>query len=188
MMTTAGSADVAPGVPAPRGRRVELVDVLSAAVGAAGVALAFLVGRDGSAGWQVVRVGAVVAVATAALLALRRAPALVRGLTCFVVGVAATVAGAGVGLPYLHKVGWSSVTAAGVVALAAGGCLLGSGAAITARHTRRWWRLLVPSAAPRRGRSADRGRRDVDGRRRSDERRVIAFLAETVGVAPATSS
>jgi len=72
MTTATSSPDLAAGRAARR-RRTEPVHVLSAAVGAASVAMAYLVGRDGSAGWQVVRVGAVVAVAIAALLALRRA-------------------------------------------------------------------------------------------------------------------
>jgi hypothetical protein len=59
-MTTATSPpDLAAGRAAPHRRRTEPVHVLSATVGAAGIAMAYLVGRDGSTAWQLARVGAV---------------------------------------------------------------------------------------------------------------------------------
>jgi dienelactone hydrolase len=129
-----------PGRP---GRGFPHRDLLSAAVGVVAVAVAFLVGRDGSPVWQAVRVVVTVAVASAAVYAVRRAPHWLRGLTAFIIGTAATAVGAGIGLPHLGKVGWSPVTAAGLLALAAGAVLLASGAATIVRCARRWWRLLA---------------------------------------------
>lgn len=77
---------------------------------------------------------------------IRTGAAWVYGLTSFVVGVAATAAGAGTGLPHLGKAGWSAVTLAGLTALGAGVVLLVAGAGTTVHRTHRWWRLLVAPA------------------------------------------
>jgi pimeloyl-ACP methyl ester carboxylesterase len=121
-------------------------DLLSAAVAVVAVALGFLVGRDGSPAWQVVRVLVVAALASVSAYAFRRAPRRARGPLAFVLGVVATAAGAGIGLPHLSKAGWSPVTAAGLVTLAAGAVLLVTGTAMIARQTPRWWRLPALAA------------------------------------------
>jgi hypothetical protein len=137
----------AAAAPSPRqARRGRVRGVLAAVVAVAAVAVGFLVGRDGSPTWQVTRVLAVAALACAAVYAVRRAPRWVYGLIAVVVGIVATAVGAGIGLPHLSKVGWSPVTAAGLVTLAAGGVLLVAGAATIGRGTRRWWRPPVLAA------------------------------------------
>ncbi len=66
----------------------------------AGVAVAFLVGRDGSSIWQAGRVVATAVIAAAALHGVGWQPRWVRGLVAFSVGVVATAMGVGIGLPH----------------------------------------------------------------------------------------
>lgn len=117
-----------------------------AAVVAAGCADGVLVGRDGSPGWQALRVLGVAVVAVAAAYALTRPHALVRGAVAFPAGIIATAAGCGVALPHLTNAGWSVAAAAGLLSAAGGLVLAGTGATWCVRATRRWWRLLVVPA------------------------------------------
>ena len=92
--------------------------VTLAAVWTAGVALAFVVVRDGSFGWQLARVLAV-AVGT---LWVHRSVSGRSGRTWSVMamGLVALVVGAGIGLPHAVKSGFTLASAAGTCALASG--------------------------------------------------------------------
>ena len=106
-----------------------VVDVVPAAVSRhrgvaattaiAGVALAVLAGRDGTVGWQMVRV-AVVAVLTFAVLAVEvRSGDRGCGRVCVAVGVVTFAIGVGF-LPYAVKEGLSLEGVAGTIAVVAG--------------------------------------------------------------------
>ena len=143
-MNVATSATESGGTKADRTDRSPLiVTVLSAMVVAAGAAVAFLVGRDGSPGWQVVRVAVILTVTVAAAYLIRRGSPMVRGVTAFSLGLPSIVAGAGIAIPHLGKSGWSLVVVAGVVALVTGTTLAGYGAVRTVRSTPGWWRLAT---------------------------------------------
>jgi uncharacterized protein len=146
MTVRVGSREAVASSPGRGVRRIRIRDLLSVAVGSAGVAIGFLAGRDGSPVWQAVRVVVIVAVTAAAVYPIRRASAWLCGLVAFFAGIAATATGAGVGLPHFGKVGWSAVTLAGLAAFGAGVVLLIAGAGMVVRRTRRWWRLLVAPA------------------------------------------
>ena len=146
MTVRVGSREAVASSPGRGVRWIRIRDLLSVAVGSAGVAIGFLAGRDGSPVWQAVRVVVIVAVTAAAVYSIRRASAWLCGLVAFFAGVAATATGAGVGLPHFGKVGWSAVTLAGLAAFGAGVVLLIVGAGMIVRRTRRWWRLLVAPA------------------------------------------
>jgi pimeloyl-ACP methyl ester carboxylesterase len=106
-----GSSPVAPNGTSALPRPVAAASI------AGGASLAFLVVRDGSPFWQVVRLVAAVAAAVAVRLALTR-----RWATplCFLAGVVGVAAGAGIGGPHLAKAGLHPATVAGLVLLGAG--------------------------------------------------------------------
>jgi hypothetical protein len=88
----------------------------------AGAALAFLLGRDGSPGWQLVRV---LGVAAWTVWVHRTVTGRSdRGWTVLVMGLFALVAGAGIGVPHVVKVGITMTSIAGMCALVAGLCLV----------------------------------------------------------------
>jgi uncharacterized protein len=135
----------------PRGGRRVMLDVARAGPGtqrraprrggipaatiAAGAALAVLVGHDGTASWQIVRV-VVVALATAAVLAAERQLGdRGCGRLAAAVGVPAMAVGAGF-LPYAVKDGASLVAAAGLVELVAGAVLAAAGTVLGTRGRR----------------------------------------------------
>ncbi|MGZ5398379.1 MAG: alpha/beta hydrolase [Nocardioides sp.] len=67
------------------------------------------------------------------------------GMIAFGVGMAATAAGAGIGIRHLLKTGLTLGTVTGLTLLACGLALLGYAAAVAWRTMRGWWRLtLVP--------------------------------------------
>ena len=114
---------------------------------ASGVGLAFIVGRDGSPGWQLLRV-TLVGVATVSVLAAlarlsRRGPAAL----AFITGVLLIPIGFGITVPHLNKVGLESITLAGMLVLAGGLTLLISGGVTLVRLTRSWWMRLPAAAA-----------------------------------------
>lgn len=112
-----------------------------------GASTAVLVGRDGAPGWQVARVAVTAALTWAALLAVTRGRVLVRGAVGLGVGILGTAVGAGIAVPHTAAVGWSVVTAAGAVCLAAGLVLLVGGAVTTIRSVPSWWGrvLAIPA-------------------------------------------
>jgi pimeloyl-ACP methyl ester carboxylesterase len=111
-------------------------------VAVAGIAVAYIVGRDGSAGWQVARVALTIGLTVATVqLVRRRTPA--RALVLLAVGLPLTAIGVGIGGPHLAKVGVSATTIAGLVALVAGLVLAASGAVAVVRAVRSWRRVAV---------------------------------------------
>ncbi|KUL23539.1 alpha/beta hydrolase [Actinoplanes awajinensis] len=130
----------------PADRSHLVVDVLTAAAGAAGAGAAFLVGADGSAAWRVVRVAAVLVVTALAMYVIRRGPPVLRAVTTFVLGLAGVAAGAGIAVPHLSKAGWSPAAVAGLVLLTAGLLLFGYGAVGTVWSSPGWSRLATGPA------------------------------------------
>src|SRR5688572_26328933 len=92
MTAVAGSRRSAEALRAQSRNQSRMPSLLSAAIAVAGLGMGFLVARDGSPAWQIGRTVAVVSLASAALYAVRRGSARLRGLTAFVVGVVATAA------------------------------------------------------------------------------------------------
>jgi fermentation-respiration switch protein FrsA (DUF1100 family) len=112
-------------------------------VAATGTAMAFIVARDGSAPWQLVRLAGVAGLTAAMIVALRRR-------TCppsvtVIAGLLAVAVGAGIAVPHLAKTGLSPFAAAGVVALVGGLGLLVVGAAELVRRRHRWGRVVLAS-------------------------------------------
>lgn len=107
---------------------------------AAGAAIGFLTGRDGSPPWQAGRVAVIVLLTVVAVAVIRRAGPVARAAVAIGVGLPVAAAGAGIGLPHLGKDGLSWVTVAGLAALTAGAALLGYGSVWLVRGSRGWWR------------------------------------------------
>jgi pimeloyl-ACP methyl ester carboxylesterase len=101
----------------------------------------YLVGRDGSPGWQVVRVLVVAAVTALTVLLLRATTGLRRAAVTFVAGLVTVPVGIGIGAGHLVKAGPADVTVAGTLALAAGLTLLVAGAAGLVAGVRGWRRV-----------------------------------------------
>jgi len=114
---------------------------------AEGVALAVLVGLDGSAAGQAVRVLVVVVVTAGAVWFTRRAGRAGRGAMVLLVGIAGTAVGAGTAGGHLAKAGLDAAAVAAAVVLVAGVMLLIWGAATLVRATPGWWRLLAIPAS-----------------------------------------
>ncbi|HEY5151223.1 MAG TPA: hypothetical protein VIJ23_15675, partial [Mycobacterium sp.] len=108
-----------------------------------GGSMAVLVGRDGAVGWQITRVAVTAGLTWAAVLAVTHGRVLVRGAAGLGVGILGTAVGAGIAVPHAAAVGWSAVTAAGAVCLAAGLVLLVGGAVTTIRAVPSWWGRVV---------------------------------------------
>ncbi len=123
---------------APGGGRV--VRAASVAVGAA---LAFIVVRDGSPAWQLTRLVTAGGLTWLAHRVLTRSGRVGRAGAAFAQGCVAFAVGIGIGLPHLVKTGLQATTVAGLVALAGGLVLVGTGAAGLVRLSRSWRRLLV---------------------------------------------
>jgi dienelactone hydrolase len=130
-----------PAARAPARSKAEAVAV--AAVVATTLALAYLVGRAGAAGWRLVRVAAVVGLGLAVLWAVRRVRPPARAIVEVVVGIVATAVGVGIGGPHLAKSGLSLITVAGLVTFAGGLVLLALGGATLVRCSRGWWKVPV---------------------------------------------
>ncbi len=109
--------------------------VLSAVIAAEGVAFAALAGLDGSPVWQVARVLVILAASALAVWFTRRAGRAGRGATALLLGVAGTVAGAGVASAHLAKAGLDAAAVLAAIVLAAGLILLGWGAVALVRAT-----------------------------------------------------
>lgn len=129
------------GAPRPAPRRGGAV--VTVAAGAVVVAGAYLLGRDGSPGWQVVRVLGGAGLAGAVLVVARAGGERRRSVVAFVAGCLAFAAGVGIALPHLAKGGDPPVTVAGTVLLVGGAVLVAAGGWILVRRTPRWWRVAV---------------------------------------------
>ena len=117
--------------------------VLPAVMAAQGVALAVLAGLDGSAVWQVARVLVILAVTALAVWFTRRAGRAGQGMAALLLGIAGTVAGAGVGSAHLAKTGLDTAAVLAAIVLVTGLVLLIWGAAALVRAMPGWWRLLA---------------------------------------------
>lgn len=121
--------------------------IATAAIGAVGLGAAYVVARDGSPAWQIVRLVIVVAVTLLAIMAVRQGSALRRAAVGFAVGLLGTAVGIGIALPYLSKAGLGAMSVAGLLCLAGGLVLLvGSGVRLV-RLTPGWWKGLTAFAA-----------------------------------------
>jgi uncharacterized protein len=117
--------------------------ILPAVIATEGVAFAILLSLDGSAVWQVVRVLVTLTVTALAAWFTRRAGRVGQGATALMLGIAGTVAGAGVAGAHLAKAGLDAAAVVAAVVLAAGLFLLIWGAAALVRAIPGWWRLLA---------------------------------------------
>jgi dienelactone hydrolase len=117
--------------------------IAAGALVAAGAGLLFVVARDGSAPWQVVRSVLVAALVAGLLVLLKQASPLGRGALEVAAGLLYLPVGIGIGLPHLAKAGAHALTLAGLAALVGGLVLLGAGGAVLMRATRRWLRPAV---------------------------------------------
>ena len=93
--------------------------ILPAVIAAEGMAFAILLSLDGSAMWQVVRVLVTLTVTALAVWFTRRAGRVGQGATALVLGIAGTVAGAGVAGAHLAKAGLDAAAVLAAVVLAA---------------------------------------------------------------------
>ena len=121
--------------------------VLPAALAAEGAALAVLAGLDGSPVWQAARILVILAVTALAVWFTRQAGRAGQGTTALLLGIAGTVAGAGVASAHLAKAGLDAAAVLAAIVLAAGLVLLGWGAVALIRAIPGWWRLLAVPAA-----------------------------------------
>lgn len=123
-------------------RRHASAGVGVSAVALAGVGMATVVGRDGTFGWQVVRVIVVACLAGLAIRGLTTLPRLQRALLMTVLGLALVPVGVGIGPPHLVKSGFATLTFAGLVVLAGGAVLLVAGAVVVVGAITSWWRRV----------------------------------------------
>lgn len=105
--------------------------------------LGFVVGRDGSPVWQVIRVAVVAVLFGLVWVVLDRGSRVQRAAVAFGAGCLSLPVGLGIAVPHLVKAGLTPVTVAGLLILAGGLVLVGSGGAGLVRATRGWWRALV---------------------------------------------
>lgn len=110
---------------------------------AVGTSIAFIVARDGSPAWQVARLVATAAMTGVVFLLLGRGVRGQRSGVAFATGCAAVSIGVGIAIPHLAKTGIQPMTVAGLVTLAGGLVLLGTGGVELVRVTRKWLRILV---------------------------------------------
>lgn len=127
-----------------RARRGRVLRLAAAAEGAAG---AFLVGRDGALGWQVLRVLLVFLLTFGAVHALRRPSARAPSAAAFAAGLLGVSVGVGIGVMQVVKDGAPAVAVAGSICLVAGVTRAVGGAAWLVRSVRHGWRRWVVGLA-----------------------------------------
>lgn len=115
---------------------------IAATTAIAGAALALLAGRDGSIGWQLVRMLAVAAVTIAVLAVETRASDGWCGFAAASSGLGSLAVGVGF-MPYVVKEGWSLESFAGTVALVAGVVLVAAGTVVGVRGRRAIWKVAA---------------------------------------------
>jgi pimeloyl-ACP methyl ester carboxylesterase len=142
MTTRLRQGQDAHSITAPGPRRPGAIEL---AAGAGGLALAVLVGRDGSPGWQVIRVLAVVAATSILLGALARSPARWRGRVAALAGIPAIAIAIGFA-PHWAKGGPAAVRGAALL-LGVAGLTLATGGTVVATRGRRWWRRVAAGLA-----------------------------------------
>jgi pimeloyl-ACP methyl ester carboxylesterase len=131
----------------PSVRRARRGRVLRLAAAAEGAAAAFLVGRDGTPAWQVIRVLVVCLLTLGAMHALRRPAGRAASAAAFAAGLLGVSVGIGVGAMHVVKGGAPEVAVAGSICLVAGVILAIGGAAWLIRSVRRKWRRLLVGIA-----------------------------------------
>jgi len=138
-LSTRPRPDVAPApTPAPR-----LPRAVAGALIAAGAGLLFVVARDGSVPWPIVRSASVAGLLAGLFLLLRQASPVRQGALEASAGLLFLAVGIGIGPPHLAKAGVHPLTVAGLLALAGGLVLLIAGGATLVRAGRRWRRPFV---------------------------------------------
>lgn len=110
---------------------------------AEGLALAVVVGYQGTPGWQVLRVVVVLALFAVALWLERSDRRWVTAAITAVVGAIGGIAGIAVGVIHVVKSGPVVPTAAGLIVLATGLALFIAGSVALIRLLPGWWRLLA---------------------------------------------
>ena len=116
------------------------------AVGGIGLGVMFIVGRDGTLIWQLLRVLVAGGATLLVLTAVRRWSEPRQAGVRFAYGLLAVAIGVGVGLPHTLKVGLGPNAVAGLLCLAGGLGLAVSGAFVLVRSARRWHRLFIVPA------------------------------------------
>lgn len=128
-------------------QHLKATPVLPAVAGAEGLALAALVGLDGSVRWQLARVLVTLTATALAIWIVRRASRAGRGATALIAGIVGTVAGAGVAGAHLARRGTDAAAILAAIVLAAGLVLLVWAAVALVRAMPGWRRLLAIPAA-----------------------------------------
>jgi uncharacterized protein len=121
--------------------------VLPVVIAIEGLALAALLGLEGSPLWQTARVLVTLAVTGLAVWYARRAGRISRGAAALMLGIVGTAAGAGVAGAHLAKAGLDTPAILAGIVLVTGLVLLISGAAALVGAVPGWWRLLAIPAA-----------------------------------------
>ena len=116
------------------------------AVSGIGLGVMFIVGRDGTPTWQLMRVLVAGVVTLVVLNVLRRWSEPRQAGVGFAYGLLAVAIGVGVGIPHALKVGLAPSTVAGLLCLAGGLGLSVAGALELVRSARRWQRLFIVPA------------------------------------------
>jgi dienelactone hydrolase len=106
-----------------------------------GIAMAVVVGHDGSPLWITVRLLVTGVALGAAIWVLQNGTGRSRGVVSFVVGLVGVGVGLGIGLPHLAKHDITLAAVAAVVALGCGLVLLVSGVVAVARSRQGWQRV-----------------------------------------------
>jgi pimeloyl-ACP methyl ester carboxylesterase len=116
------------------------------AVSGIGLGVMFIVGRDGTLAWQMIRVLVVGLVTLIVLTVVRRWSEPRQAGVRFAYGLGAVAIGVGVGLPHALKVGVAPNTIAGLLCLVGGLGLAVAGGCVLVRGARRWHRLFIVPA------------------------------------------
>ena len=106
-------------------------------------------GLDGSPGWRVARVLAVVAVTALAIWFTRRGGRVGQGITALLLGIAGTAVGAGIASAHLAKADLDAAAVLAAIVLVSGLFLLGWGAVALVRAIPGWWRQRAVPVARR---------------------------------------
>jgi dienelactone hydrolase len=136
----ATGADRAASQPRQSGRTIL---VLRVAALLEGMALAVIVGSNGTLPWLVVRVGLVISATLTAAWFLAAGGRVIRGVVALLLGLVGTVVGIGIGVMHVTHNTVDLTAVAGLVVLAAGLLLLGFGAVALVRALPGWWKLLA---------------------------------------------
>jgi dienelactone hydrolase len=112
-----------------------------------GLAVAVLVGVNGSLPWQLARVLIVGALTALALWGLGSPRRGIRAVVALSAGLIGTIVGIGIGIGHITHDTVNATAVAGVVSLASGLFLLGVGSAASVRVLPAWWKLAsIPLA------------------------------------------